>query len=88
MHAGGVAGHFDQDKTIALVEDRFYWPSVKRDVAELSHCQVCQVAKDRKQNTRLYTLLPILSAPWEHFSMHFILGLPRTLRKHDYHYGG
>ena len=29
MHAGGLAGHF----TIALVEDRFYWPSLKRDVS-------------------------------------------------------
>ena len=24
MHVGGLAGHFGQDKTIALVEDRFY----------------------------------------------------------------
>ena len=24
MHVGGLAGHFERDKTIALVEDRFY----------------------------------------------------------------
>ena len=24
MHAGGLAGHFGRDKTIALVEDKFY----------------------------------------------------------------
>lgn len=24
MHAGGMAGHFGRDKTIALVEDHFY----------------------------------------------------------------
>ena len=35
MHAGGLVGHFKRDKTIALVEDRFYWPSLKKDVARI-----------------------------------------------------
>ena len=32
MHAGGLAGYFGKDKTIVLVADCFYWPSLKRDV--------------------------------------------------------
>ena len=49
----------------------------------MSHCQVCQVAKGKKQNTGLYTSLPITSTSWEYLSMNSILGLPWTLRKHD-----
>ena len=64
MHAGKVVGHFDRDKTISLVEDRLYWLSVERNIARvISHCQVCQVAKSRKQNKELYTPLPIHFAP-------------------------
>ncbi|KAI5321495.1 hypothetical protein L3X38_030566 [Prunus dulcis] len=52
LHGGGLAGHFGKDKTIALVEDRFYLPSLKRDVAHLiSQCRTCQLAKARKRNT-------------------------------------
>ena len=35
MLVGGLAGHFGRDKTIALVEDKFYWPSLKNDVAKI-----------------------------------------------------
>ncbi|CAL8993728.1 unnamed protein product [Prunus brigantina] len=52
LHGGGLAGHFGKDKTIALMEDRFYWPSLKRDVAHLiSQCRTCQLAKARKRSS-------------------------------------
>ncbi|KAK8954475.1 hypothetical protein KSP39_PZI002180 [Platanthera zijinensis] len=64
LHAGGAAGHFGRDKSIAIVEDRFYWPGLKRDVARVvRHCRTCQTAKGTKQNTGLYTPLPVPLRP-------------------------
>ena len=85
MDAGSLAGHFGRDKTIALVEDRFYWPSLKKDVARIvAQCRTCQLAKDKKQNIDLYTPLPVPHEPWKDVSMDFVLRLPRTTREHDY----
>ncbi|RVW74853.1 Transposon Ty3-G Gag-Pol polyprotein [Vitis vinifera] len=57
-------GHFGRDKTIALVEDRFFWPSLKKDVWKvIKQCRACQVGKGSKQNTgyiRHYQFLPNL----------------------------
>jgi hypothetical protein len=84
LHAGGLVGHFGRDKTIEEVKRQFYWPGLKRDVAKIiGHCRQCQLAKHRKQNVGLYTPLPVPDRPWQDVSMDFVLGLPRTLKKHD-----
>ena len=83
MHVSDLAGHFGRDKTIALVEDRFYWPSLKKDVVRIvAQCRACQLAKAKKQNTSLCTPLSVPHEPWKDVSMDFVLGLPRTTRGH------
>jgi hypothetical protein len=72
------------DKTLKLVANQFYWPSMWKEVEKfMSCCRVCQVSKGAATNVRLYMPLPILEGPWTNVSMDFVLGLPRTQRGND-----
>ena len=84
LHASGLSGHFGIVKTLALVQERFYWPKLRRDVERLvNRCRTCQSFKGWKQNIGLYSSLPIPTAPWEDITMDFVLGLPTTPRRVD-----
>ena len=80
VHQGGLAGHFGRNKTIQDLEERFYWPKLKKKVAKvLVQCKTCIMGKQVKQNTRLYTPLPTTKKPWDDI----VLGLPKILKKYD-----
>ncbi|XP_031403186.1 uncharacterized protein LOC116212684, partial [Punica granatum] len=83
-HGGGLMGHFGVAKTLAILQEHFYWPHMKRDVERIcGRCITCRQGKSRLQPNGLYTPLPIPSEPWIDISMDFVLGLPRTKRGRD-----
>ena len=79
-----IGGHFGRLKTLALVRATFYWLRMERDVTRfVKCCSVCLMAMTRSQTVGLYTLLPVLNAPWENVSLNFIVGLLRTQKSKD-----
>ena len=65
MHSNGLVGHFGRDKTFELVNEKFFWPNIRRDVNKfVAACRVCQTTKGGQQNTGLYMPLPIPKEPW------------------------
>ena len=83
-HGGGLMGHFGVAKTLAILQEHFYWPHMKRDVKRnCGRCVTCKQAKSKVQPNGLYTPLPIPIEPWIDISMDFLLGLPRTKRGRD-----
>src|SRR2546422_11758998 len=45
-HCGGLKGHFGIDKTLNILNEHFFWPNMKKDVAKL--CKACLACKQAK----------------------------------------
>ena len=64
MHKRGLSGHSGVDKTKALVEECYYWPTIDKDIKKrIQHFIICQHAKDKSQDIRFYTPLSIPKTP-------------------------
>ncbi|CAL5414693.1 unnamed protein product [Camellia sinensis] len=84
-HSSKFAIHPGSTKMYQDVKRTFWWPNMKREIAEfVFQCLCCQQVKAEHQ--RPAGLLQPLSIPewkWEHISMDFVVGLPRTQRGMD-----
>ena len=77
-------GHFGIAKTLAILQEHFYWPHMKRDIERICGRYItCKQAKFRVQHHSLYTPLPIPNEPWIDISMDFVLGLSRSRHGKD-----
>jgi hypothetical protein len=80
-----VAGHFDVEKTVVMLQKHFYWPKLRQEVIKyIRSCIACAFSKLTTKKQGLYTPLPTPDRPWESISMDYMLGLPSTKWGNDY----
>ena len=79
IHQAPYSGHPGYKKTISIARNRYFWPGMKKDMAEyISRCMKCQQVKVEHQHPAgLLQPLPVPEWKWEVISMDFIIGLPR-----------
>ena len=77
--------HPGSTKMYRDVRQRFWWPKMKRDIAQwVSSCLTCQRVKAEHQRpSGLLQPLPIPEWKWENITMDFIVALPTTTRGHN-----
>ncbi|WRX23577.1 Reverse transcriptase domain - like 10 [Theobroma cacao] len=84
-HSSAYALHPGSTKMYRTIRENYWWPGMKRDVAEfVAKCLVCQQVKAEHQRPAgTLQSLPVPEWKWEHVTMDFVLGLPRTQRGKD-----
>jgi hypothetical protein len=85
MHNVPYDGHPGYQKTIAAVKSQYYWPVMKKEVADfIAKCLECQKVKaEHRHPTGLLQPLPIPEWKWKVVTMDFITKLPRTNKQRD-----
>lgn len=75
-----IGGHAGEHKTYAHIATHWFWEGMRKKVNDyIKQCPTCQQQKySRLSPTRLLQPLPIPSSVWEHISMDFIDGLPKS----------
>eukprot|EP00731_Ephydatia_muelleri_P021177 Em0013g904a len=76
-HSIPLAGHMGRNKTIGRILQRFYWPTVYKDVAEFCKwCETCQKSSKWKPKRAPLVPLPILDEPFRRIAMDIVEAVP------------
>ncbi|KAL0163553.1 hypothetical protein M9458_039306, partial [Cirrhinus mrigala] len=80
MHTSLGTGHPGVNNTLSLLSERFWWPSMARDVRRyVQGCKECAISKSPRHLPagKLYPL-PIPNRPWSHLGVDFMTDLPSS----------
>uniref|UniRef100_A0A3P9J974 Gypsy retrotransposon integrase-like protein 1 n=1 Tax=Oryzias latipes TaxID=8090 RepID=A0A3P9J974_ORYLA len=77
-HNSKVACHPGIHRTLTLLKQRFWWPSISADTREfVQACSVCAHGKaSHRAPAGLLRPLPVPHRPWSHIAVDFTTGLP------------
>ncbi|KAL4032939.1 hypothetical protein IC575_006022 [Cucumis melo] len=78
MHPGST-------KMYRTLKKTYWWSGMKQEIAEyVDRCLICQQVKPVRQRPGGFlNPLPVPEWKWEHITMDFLFGLPRTSSGHD-----
>ena len=84
FHDQPFSGHWDERRTLQLLQRQYYWPTMNHDIHEVvSMCEPCQ----RAQISCVKDQAPIryieAQYPWEIVTIDFVSGFAMTRRKHS-----
>ncbi|KAI2650775.1 Transposon Tf2-9 polyprotein [Labeo rohita] len=79
-HSSLSSGHPGIEATLDLLNNRFWWPSIRHDtIVFVKNCSVCNMAKSPRQlPAGLLQPLPIPLRPWSHIAVDFVTDLPSS----------
>ena len=82
-HDDPLAGHFGAEKTLELLQRKYYWPACGEQVKEyVRSCNICQRTKvPRHKPYGELSSLPAPKKPWKEITMDFVTGLPPSKRR-------
>ncbi|KAI2645614.1 Transposon Ty3-I Gag-Pol polyprotein [Labeo rohita] len=77
-HRSPGSGHPGSQRTLSLVQSRYWWPSMRRDtIRYVQSCSVCAMSTSPRQlPTGKLVPLPIPQRPWSHIGVDFVTDLP------------
>ena len=78
-HSIPLAGHLGKQKTAQRILQRFYWPSLYKDVANYcKSCPECQKASPKGSHRAPMVSLPVMGEPFQRIAMDIVGPLPRS----------
>ncbi|KAL0561549.1 hypothetical protein IC582_001983 [Cucumis melo] len=84
-HSSAYAMHPGSTKVYRTLKKHYLWPGMKREIVDyVAKCLICQQVKpERQRPAGLLNPLAVLEWKWEHVTMDFLFGLPRTMNGND-----